>query len=346
MVVRALIIAAVVAVLSITTASASTTSGIHGDARASASGPRAATSLSKKVAKRRALERRRAAKRAARRKLLMQVRKNPRMVARQSFVRKAAAIDFELPMTLRFQQVVDDPPLTLGAPDDTIQVDPSNGFVTPPTFLTGVLAGPQVTTITGNVEVWATFADSRVAGSPGAMSLRVSSIDLTSTPVVIGQKECVPGSPVAFFKTGQIALTKNAVFVSSGEANLFSGALELTLNTNLTFNSYRDEDCDGIFDAGRISVTPDVPSQRPVSLRMLGQNLVSPAITKDGRVRFLLHLVDNSATPQPPFSQMVNACTTAPAPPAEVCLSTDPEAVQINTGFKALNISVEALIGQ
>lgn len=359
MAVRAVSAVAVVLALLImaTSAGARNHAGL-GQLRAVPAGPgqsiaTAAKSNDRAAARRRAAARKRAAarrrgaeRRAERKRLLQTVRNNPQKVTSSAFVRRAAALGFELPMMLRFQTVLLDSPLTLATPDDLWEVDPGNGAVTPPPFLSGVLAGPQTVTITGVVRFYAVFLDPRIADKPGTLRLRVSAIDLESTPVVLATKECTPGVPVDFLKTGTIDLGMDSVFDSVGVTNLFTGEMELTLNLSLSFNSYRDEDCDGNFDATRRAVTPDTAAgQRPVSLRMVGESRVSPAVTKDGFIRLLLQTVDNSVVAQPAFDQVVNTCTTAPAPPAETCASGDAENEEIRARFKALNISVEALIG-
>lgn len=301
----------------------------------------------RRAAKRKqAAARRLAAKRRAGRKQLLNIaRTKPHLITTSAYIRKAAALGFELPMMLRFQTVLLDSPLTLAAPNDTWMVDPGNGAVSPPPFLGGSLAGPQTATLTGVVKLYAIFLDPRIADKPGTLRLNVSDINLQSSPVVLATKECTPGVPVDYLKTGAIDLGMDTVFDSLGVTNLFTGEMDLTLNMSLAFNSYRDDDCDGIFDATRRATTPNGVGQRPVSLRMVGESRVSPAITKDGFIRMLLQTVDNSVEPQPAFDQVVNTCTTVPPPPGSTCSPGDGDNQVIQTKFKALSLGFEVLIG-
>lgn len=148
--------------------------------------------------------------------LLKQVKKNPGIVKNKKFIKKAAAADFQLPVTVRFNRCLAGTGITgtclaWGDANDTINLDLGKTLGN---------TGNQVTTIdSGVIQLWATFADPRDGDEPGNLRLSNASLTggspitttLTLSAIDVLSNADIQGATVGFDDVGPTSITAGQV---------------------------------------------------------------------------------------------------------------------------------------
>ena len=272
-----------------------------------------------------------AQKRKIRRQLSRQLRKNPRLIRRRWFVRKASHVGYELPLTVRMNPIV----TTTGASgithmeassNDSLQFDLGTTVAADPA---GVLAGVTSTTVTGRFNLRAKFGGETVGyGTLGVMELGVGDVSLagTSIPVVNADPACGDGNPL--LKTGPLEISEAPPLPAAdrrgGHLNWFTGDISVRLYTQVNSNSLRrdsDSCLAGYSWTDRITST----SNPIVPIDMVGRFSVSPAITSDGRLRLFKLAFQDAVTPQAELAARLRFCRVPVSP-------LEPEANPAPTG--------------
>ena len=302
-------------------ASAATlTAGVKAAAKDKASEPRAAN---RKAARRRA---------AIRRRLARQVKRDPGVVLRRRFARKAALVDFKLPLTLRLNR-----PVAGGgfeASDDQIEITYDDSVIPWPLAGDGgTTPAPQTTNLSGSFTMESSFADdSSGYGELGAMETIIGGgIEMTATPFTISEFALPCGHPqLSADPGGTIAVTSAGP--KFGLMNMFSGATRGSLALRMTFASERYPSCGGVAE-----LTPMVDNSAapPMPVRFSGEFRVSPAISGDGRMRVGVLEIDDAVTPQLSTFAYVRSCTGT--------ITCDP--MQFPARLKLKKLTAEVLLG-
>jgi hypothetical protein len=305
------------------------------------------------------------AKAAARRTLGRQVRHDPKAVLRPGFIKKAQAVDYALPITVRLNPAID-PGGAKAASDDQLQVAyDSSVFAWPLTATTPGYEPPayqpppaQLTTLSGSFTMELDFgADTSGYGSPGVVETRQGQgVSMSGTPFAISDFTAPvdPGDPTTPACTQPAVEAGPALLTSAGTArgviDLFNRRIRGTLRVHAAFNARR-YDC-GHTPAGSSWTLPvHADAMPPMPFSFDGAFRISPAITADGRIRLgVMDVVDQPATPQASTFAFFNTCTagagvllTDAAPGAPFCAAPDLQAFPARLTPRKL--SAELLIG-
>lgn len=172
------------------------------------------------------------------RALLKKVKKNPAIVKNKKFIKKAAAADFELPVTVRFDRCLAGTGITgtclaWGGSNDTVNLDLGKTL--------GNVGNQTTTIIDGVIQLWATFADPRDGDEPG--NLRLSMVSntgpsLTSTLTLSGvdvlSNADITGAPVSYVMDGTTGANgQNQTVGTNGCSDIASGALEYGITAQM-----------------------------------------------------------------------------------------------------------------
>ena len=287
-----------------------------------------------------------------RRQLYRQLKKNPRLIRKRWFVRKANHVAFELPLTVRLSPQVDTttaPGLQLGeAPhNDTLEFDLGTAAVTLPA---GVVPGVVMTTIGGSFKLRGQFGkDASGYGTLGALEIDQGNVNVTGTPIdLVHDNTTCPGTPL--LKTGPLSFVAADALPAGdrrgGFLNWFTGDIYLRVYTQINSNSLRrqlDGCADPFFWTDRVTATdnPIVP------LDLRGSFSISPAITADGKLRFMKLAIQDAVTTQTALASELHFCrgitATPDTDPAPTATCTDE--LVIDSFVKAVNVTAEVLIG-
>jgi hypothetical protein len=255
-----------------------------------------------------AAKKRAAKQRAAeRKKLARAVRKDPRVVLKSSFVRKAQLVDFRLPITVRLTK----PGV---APDDVLELGFFDGLI-------GDLAWPAgqdppavapTTTVTGSFTMEMHFGtDTSGYSTPGTIettqgaaltmsgtAVRISELEESCPDPAVESLPDTPGSPSIHFTAGGSTY---------GYVNWFTGKAYGTLKLKPSFGSTVRTAC----DAG--STVPPLAQPLTISLAYAGSFRFSPSIAADGRLR--LGVIKALDTPPDALQPSVFGLLSAPGGP-------------------------------
>ncbi len=206
------------------------------------------------------------------------------------FIRKAQARDATVPFWLRLRR-----PSDSGPSDDRLQLtwdDAAQAWPVP-----GTVPEPTVTTpLEGALTYELDFgAETGGYGPPGTVETRVGGATAltgggfaiaawpdTTTPACTGPRLVATG--ISLVSAG----------LRFGKVNLFQGTASGTVSVRAAVRTER-RTCDGQVD-GASMVTTVSASDPPVPIPFDGRFKISPAITRDGSVRFGVLTVDGAAT--------------------------------------------------
>ena len=288
-------------------------------------------------------------KRVIRAKLLKQLKKDPKLIRKRWFLRRASDSGFALPLTARMTPTIRTTatgPLTSAPANDTLEFDLGSGATTVPA---GTYAGAVNVTVAGKFKLTGYFGRDTIGyGSLGVMELGAGTVDLTaeSFPVVNANPLCGDGSPL--LKTGPVDISEAPPVPTGdrrgGSLNWLTGNFSFRLWTQWAFNSLsQDVSCPGAFFwSNRVDGSGSI-----IPIDLVGKFNVSPAFTTDGKLRLFKVAAADSTTPQPsPFAQLhycrdVTAFAETDPAPTDPC--TDEGVVDGRT--KILNFTYEVLIG-
>jgi hypothetical protein len=288
-----LVLAAVLATLVFAT-------GVTADAAASAASARTRQAAKKKHKLSRA-ERNRIRKQLAR-----QLRRNPASALSPAFLRKAAQVEFQLPLTVRLS--ASDGQGGFKPSDDQLEIDWDDSAFTWP-LADGIMPANETVSIGGSFSADAVFGggDTTGYGELGATeTLFGKTISMSSDPFTISEfaTACPSGPQLTTDPNSRVTITSSDA--RYGIINLFSGELRGTLSLEMTFASNLATSC-----GATPALTPvvDNTTAPPMPVRFDGKFSISPAITPDGKMRFGKITVDDSVTPQLTTFAFVRSCT-------------------------------------
>jgi len=300
---------------------------------AAAGGTQLRAKWTRSKAERKKAERRKA---AARRTLRRRLRRNPAAVLRPHFLRVAADVDFDLPVTVRLNPAVDSVP-TFAASNDSFTLDLGTGPSVAPAPA-GDYAGAVTTSLSGAISAFMKFGrDTSGFGRVGVIELGfdATTVDATGVDLVVGNPPCGDGPLLRTDPT--VSVSSHPGGGSYGFLDLFGQSFHLDLRTRFGFHSEARATC-----AGTLAPTAllDGAALPPVVLRADGVFRVGPAITADGHLR--LGRVTTSG-PQEQIGGFLHSCAVAP-PGADPC-DAGPDDLSIPVQTQAVALTAEVLVG-
>jgi hypothetical protein len=302
-----------------------------------------------------------------RRALMRELRRNPRVILRRSFIRRALAASLGLPLTFRLNPTIDTDPGTPGiqlgtAPsDDVIEFDLGGGPA-PTSAPFGQYSGVQDVGIDGKFALTGLFSKDTVALGHSALELGIGAVAMSGEPFSLldFSPSCSPSAdpllqagPSTIVDAPPVAPRDHR----GGVLEWFTGNISLKLYTQMQFNSLRR----GVFDGGGVFSDDCLGSQywtnaitsvsNPVlPLDMTGHFEISPALTTDGRLRLFTVDFDDAVVPQAALAAVLHSCTeatTSPgsgAAPATTCDGAADDK-PLSAAVKVKKLSGEVLIG-
>jgi hypothetical protein len=289
-------------------------------------------------------ERQRAAKARERRRLSREIRANPKALLKPSFIRKAQLSDYELPLTIRLNAATDATGTAFAPSDDVLQLSPdtsTQAWPQPGDLAPGVSwapLAPVTTTLSGGFTMQMSFnTDTSGYGAFGTVETRqgqASSLHGSAFGISDFNTACSTG-PALRVKSGtSVAFTSAGT--TYGFVNIINETAAGVLHLYADLTSERAESCDPV--ANSYASTPEDASQAtPIVVTYNGRFHLSPAITRDGRLRLGRITVDDTSTAQMASFGYVHSCTAAST-------STCNEAA-FPYRVKLLNLTAEVLIG-
>jgi hypothetical protein len=268
-----------------------------------------------------------------RKQLAREVRKNPAVVMKRSFIRKAAASEFRLPFSVRLRR--SDGNGGFEPSDDQLEIAWDDAATTWP-LGAGALPPAQDVLLSGGFTLEAAFGggDATGYGELGATETIVGrGVSMTSGPFAISDfaSPCLSGPQLVADPATPVAITSAGS--RFGVMNLFSREIRGTLSLRMTFKAQRALNCG---DPPFLTDPVDNTSAAPMPVRFDGKVTVSPAITPDGKLRFGKITIDDAVTPQLSTFAYVRSCTQAPP-------NCDPQQFPARLKFK--KVTAELLLG-
>jgi hypothetical protein len=266
-----------------------------------------------------------------RRSLARQVHRNPGVVLKRSFMKRAALVEFKLPTTVRLGR--SDGAGGWEASDDVIEVTWDDSVVPWP-LAGGMPPAPQNTFLSGQFTLEASMSDdSSGYGELGAMeTIQGGKVAMTASPFTISEFQPVCGTDSQVEVPAGTDVTVTSAGTRFGLMNLFSGAFRGSLYLRMSFPSQITDTCGGT--AGTSAVV-DNSLAPPMPVRFNGNFQMSPAVTADGQVRVGRITIDDTLVPQTSNFSYVRACTNV--------LTCD--AQQFPARLKVKRLTAEVLLG-
>ena len=263
------------------------------------------------------------------------MRRNPLAALNRSFLKKAQASEFRMPMSIRLRAA--DGQGGYVPMDDQIEIDWDDSVFQWPLTPTGIPAGPQTVYISGGFTAEASFAGADVSGygDPGATELLLGGgLNLDTDPFTISEfaTACPSGPQLAVDPNSRVAI--ESAGTRYGLMNLFSQDFRGTLSLRMKPASSITATCGGAPTTTAALANTTAP---PMPLRFAGKFTISPAITPDGKMRFGKVSIDDSVTAQLSTFAFVRACTDAAA------LDCAPQ--QFPARIKVKKLTAEVLLG-
>jgi hypothetical protein len=233
------------------------------------------------------------------------MRRNPRVVTRRWFLKRASLFGVDLPVTFRLTPVVDQAGTPAAVDDDTIQISLGSDPTTAP-LPTGVAAGDVTSTVKGRIAGSLRFSqDPAGYGQIGAVELGFGQMDLTASGIDL-VNDANPATCTLLSTNGPISIGDAPG--SQGFVNLFGGTFSIDLHTAFSFTSLTRSLCTDPFTTTALM---DGVGRPPLPIRIDGAFRLSPALTADGRVR--LGKLTAAGAQHDSYVQ-VHTCTAAPPP--------------------------------
>jgi hypothetical protein len=270
-------------------------------------------------------------RRALRHELARQVRRNPAVVARKSWIRTAALVNYKLPMTVR-----------LGRPDGSGGYEPSDDRLevtwddsaNPWPLAGGAPGAAQEVMLDGTFTMEASFGDDGAGyGELGAMETTVGGgVSMAASPFTISEFDPVCGTGPQLVVDPSSTVVISSAGRKYGVLNLFTGEARGSLSLRVTSTTSTTTGCGGALGP---AFTVDNTSAVPMPLRFAGKFKISPGITRDGKLRLGTLTIDDAITPQLSTFALFRACSGV--------LTCDPLAFPSRLKLKMLTADV--LIG-
>jgi hypothetical protein len=161
-----------------------------------------------------------------RKELKRAVKKNPKVVFRKSFLKKARAVDFVLPITIRIGRKV------LTGPTTSTLVDPGSA-----TLDLGPSLGTRTLSLTGHLPAEIQFADSYDGGGLGNVKLRLNPSGTSGAALQTTSLPLLSNNDVSGVTRGSDPLTPGtgcSDFTATGESDAFGNGAGVDAIDNLT----------------------------------------------------------------------------------------------------------------
>ncbi len=284
---------------------------------------------------------------ASRRALIRAVRRNPKLLRRPGFLRKALIVpEMNLPITIRFATVVNQ----AGAerpPDDVLELDFGTGAA-PVGPLGSVFAGVQPTTLTGKLRGFLHLnRETSGYGEFGVFEVSITEAIVagTSFPIVesgaTADNDILKTEPVVAF---------SAASPGDGFMSIVTHRLALTLRLNARFNSLVRPNLTAAFAWTKEET---MAGDEALLVKLDAATVIDPAITADGRLRLAKLEADNAIRPQPVTPTNFSTCTLPTVPPvpetdpqpAGTCDGVAGDDINVSTSSRFKTFSAELLIG-
>jgi hypothetical protein len=246
------------------------------------------------------------------RQLSRQLRQNPTVVFRRSFMKKADLVEFRLPLTVRLRNA--DGQGGYEPPDDQLEIDWDDAaFLWP--LGDGMPAASQTVPLSGSFTMESIYSGGDFSGSGelGANEVVIGGgVKMSSDPFTISEftMSCPNGPQLVTDPNAQVVITSAGA--RYGVMNPFSQEIRGTISLRMTFAAERRPDCGS---APVATDTVDNSAALPMPVRFDGKMTISPSITADGKIRFGKITVDDSVTAQLTTFAFVRSCTD----PAGTC---------------------------
>jgi hypothetical protein len=274
---------------------------------------------------------------AERKKLLRASKRNPRVVLKPWFLKKASLFGLDLPITFRLNPAGNQSGAPAGPSDDVIDLalgtDPTN-----PPLPAGAGPGAVQSTLQGSIAGSLRFSqDPAGYGQLGTVELGFSTVQMTGTPFDLVDDTTTLGcTDPSILKTDDPIKISGAPG-SVGFMNLFTGVFSMSVHTSFAFSSLTRSLCsDPTFTPTSLM---DGSGRPPLPIRLDGTFRISPALTADGRVR--LGKLSLSGTQADSYVQ-VHTCTAGPPAPATCAAGSDG---MLDGRLTAESFTAELLIG-
>jgi hypothetical protein len=288
-------------------------------------------------------------KRHLQRQLLRELKRHPRLILRKHFLRRADAVNLQLPMTVRLNPLIQPGP-TEAPSDDTMALDlGTDPFADP----AGTLAGAVTTTLQGKFGIVGRFdIDTSGYGTLGQLKLDAGQVQMTADPFPLVEPAVACGDGGPLLRTGPVAISSAPPLPAGdkrgGLLNWFTGDFSMRIYTEFDLNSQLRASCsDPFFWTDRIAST----TNSVIPLDMVGHFAISPTLTSDGRLRLFRLSFDNATIPQNALPAILHTCTQATATPATdpapaaACDGVSGDEAQIPMTVKLSHLTAEVLIG-
>ena len=313
-----------------------------------------------------------------RRRLAAMLRRNPRVALRKSFLKRAAFVDYSMPLTVRLNPAsggVGNGPRD-GASDDALEIawntDTQSWPLPATTYVPSVA---QTVALRGRFSLeWRFGSDTTGYTTLGTSEALVGAkTEMTATPIAPLTSIAISdfGDPPTCTGTDQPALevadhVSGTVFepgmaissagVRYGTINPFGGVIRGNLNLYFSFRSKVRGSCGAAQDLTKLVMPAPggdptaVGAARPVPVSFLGDVVLSPAITNDGQLQLGRITIDDAVIPQESSFGQIYSCTvpdpTPPAsPPAATCGPGDGDAQPFPARVKIKRLTAQLLIG-
>jgi hypothetical protein len=275
-------------------------------------------------------------RRRIRKSLARQLQGKPSVVLDRRFLRRAALVEFRLPMSARL--LAADGQGGWQPSDDELEITWDDSAFAWPLAPTGVLAPAQTLSLSGRFTMESVFngGDASGYGELGATeTVFGTGIAFGSDPFTISEfaAACPDGPQLQTDPNPAIQITSAGG--RYGVMNLFSHEIRGTLALRMTFVSNIAAGC-GVAPEPTDAV--DNSSAPPIPVRFNGRFTISPALTSDGKMRFGKIAIDDAVTPQLSTFGFVRSCTQA--------ISVGPcDAKQFPARFKFKRLTADVLLG-
>lgn len=275
--------------------------------------------------------------RAKERKALVRATKrDPKVVTKPWFLRKAQLFGLDLPITIRLTPAANQAGTPVPSFDDVIQIDlGTTATGGPPPD--GVAPGVVQSTLKGSIRGSLRFSqDPAGYGQLGTVELGFGDIQMTGTAFDLVH-DAAPGGctdPALLRAIDPITITEAQG--SRGFVNLFGGTFSMSVHTVFAFSSEVRPICTDLYSPTSYM---DGSGRPPLPIRLDGRMRISPALTADGRVRLGKLSLDGT---QADSYVQVHSCTTGPPPPATCASGSD---ATMEGRLMATSFTAELLIG-
>jgi hypothetical protein len=266
-----------------------------------------------------------------RRTLAREVRRNPGVVLKRSFMKQAAFVDFKLPLTVRLGR--SDGVGGYEASDDALEIDWDDAVVPWP-LAGGVPAATQTTYLSGRFTMEASMGDDASGyGELGSMeTVTGANLAMTATPFAISEFDPACPTDTQLKVPAATSVTVTSAGPRFGLMNLFSQTVRGIFDLRMTFPAELTDTCGGTTATTAVVNNTTAP---PMPIRFSGTFRMSPAVTADGKIRFGRITVDDTLTPQLSTFSYVRSCVNV--------LTCD--AQQFPARLKLKRMTAEVLLG-